>query len=139
MAIVALRTMMSIRVLPMAALVWTAMSTSALADTYPRQYGVDAVHYAFRLALSDDTDAIEGETTATLRFVEPGVSEVFLDLAAAAQGKGMSVTAVMETAGPVAYTHAADRSVSRLHSRPCLERNERSPCGITECPPAVCA
>ena len=31
------------------------LSTAALhADTYPRQPGVDAVHYVFRLALSED-------------------------------------------------------------------------------------
>jgi aminopeptidase N len=70
---------------------------------------VDAVHYVFRLTVDDETNAIEGETTATLRFVTPAVDEVFLDLAAPAQGKGMSVTAVTGTTGPLRYTHAADR------------------------------
>ncbi len=38
------------------------------ADTYPRQAGIDAIHYIFRLALSDSTDEILGEATADLRF-----------------------------------------------------------------------
>jgi hypothetical protein len=34
------------------------------ADTYPRQPGIDALHYVFRVTLSDDTDEIIGEATA---------------------------------------------------------------------------
>ncbi|MCU1326818.1 MAG: hypothetical protein JWN34_2188, partial [Bryobacterales bacterium] len=30
------------------------------ADTYPRQAGVDAVHYEFRVSVSDDSDEIRG-------------------------------------------------------------------------------
>ena len=35
-----------------------------LADQYPRQPGVDAQHYIFRLTLRDDTDEISGEAEA---------------------------------------------------------------------------
>ena len=34
------------------------LASLALADTYPRQSGVDALNYVFRLTLSDDTDEI---------------------------------------------------------------------------------
>ena len=46
----------------------------AQADTYPRQPGVDIVHYAFKLTLRDDTDAIDGEAAVTFRVVKDGVA-----------------------------------------------------------------
>ena len=45
------------------------------ADTYPRQLGVDAQHYIFKLTLSDATDEITGEATAEFRFVQDGVTK----------------------------------------------------------------
>jgi aminopeptidase N len=84
---------------------------SAGADTYPRQAGVDVLHYVFRLTLSDDTDEIAGEATIDLRFASNSLSEVTLDLALVKDGKGMSVSSV--TAGtanatPLRFTHEAD-------------------------------
>jgi len=69
------------------------------ADTYPRQPGIDVQHYTFRLTLTDETDDISGETTADVRFVRDGVTELTLDLAST-----MHVTFVSSQ-----YTHAADR------------------------------
>ncbi len=40
-------------------------AASAIADTYPRQPGIDAINYTFRLTLRDDTDEIAGEATST--------------------------------------------------------------------------
>ncbi len=70
------------------------------ADTYPRQPGIDARHYIFRLTLSDDTDEIAGDATVEFRFVQDGVSEVALDLAAP-----MTVTEVTSGGAPVKFTH----------------------------------
>jgi aminopeptidase N len=81
----------------------------AAADTYPRQPGVDALHYAFRITLRDDSDEITGETTAELRFLKDGLTEFTLDLASTAKGKGMAVTAVTERGAPVPYAHESDR------------------------------
>ena len=81
----------------------------AAADTYPRQPGVDVQHYIFRVTLSDQSDAVAGETTAVLKFVKDGVAEAFLDLASAANGKGMTVDSVTSDGAPVTYQHAADR------------------------------
>src|SRR5262245_50515541 len=67
----------------------------ASADTYPRQAGVDALHYVFRLTISDDSNEIAGESTATLRFTAAGVKEVALDLIKSTGDKGMSVSAVV--------------------------------------------
>jgi aminopeptidase N len=84
-------------------------SAPANADTYPRQPGVDAVHYVFRLTVSDTSDEIVGECTATLKMVAPDIAEVFFDLTSAAQGKGMTVSGVTSADGPLQYTHTADR------------------------------
>ena len=78
------------------------------ADTYPRQSGVDAIHYIFRLSFNDANDEIAGESTVTLKLAA-GVSEVFLDLASATGGKGMTVAAVTVGGKPVQFVHQADR------------------------------
>ena len=62
------------------------------ADTYPRQPGIDAQHYIFRVTLNDYNDEIAGEATVVLRFVRDGITSVALDLTSAAGGKGMTVS-----------------------------------------------
>jgi aminopeptidase N len=93
------------------------------ADTYPRQLGVDAWHYVFRLELSDTSPEIQGEATVDLRFVQPGVTTVALDLASAAGGKGMTVTAVTSGNGPLRYTHAANRLTISLPAPPKVDEH----------------
>src|SRR3989337_292219 len=75
------------------------------ADTYPRQTGVDAIHYVFRLALGDASDEITGEATITVKFLLDKVGDVQLDLASPSAGKGMTVGSVQrgsvtDTPGP---------------------------------------
>ncbi len=70
-----------------------------IADTYPRQSGVDALHYTFRLSFSDTSDELQGEASIDIRFLADGISEVVLDL------DGMTVTAV----SPGTYNHSAGR------------------------------
>ncbi len=67
---------------------------AAVADNYPRQPSIDIQHYIFRVTLSDDNDEIAGETTVSVRFVKDGASSFWLDLASAANGKGMTVSEV---------------------------------------------
>lgn len=106
------------------AVAWALLGPGpAPADTYPRQPGVDAVHYVFRLTLRDDTDEIAGEATADLRFVRDGVAEVALDLATAAGGKGMTVTGVTAGGAPVKSAHADGRL--RLTVDPPAKAGER--------------
>ena len=81
-------------------------SASALADTYPRQPGIDAIHYVFRLTVGDASNEIAGESTATLKVAAPGVREVFFDLASAADGKGMAPVAA---GGPIGHRVAIRR------------------------------
>jgi aminopeptidase N len=97
------------RSLPAVPVLLLLSSTGAVADTYPRQPGVDAIHYVFRLAVGDASNEIAGETTATVKAAVAGVSEVFLDLASAVDGMGMTVSHVTSAAGPLQFTHAADR------------------------------
>ncbi len=84
------------------------MAVASDADTYPRQPGVDAVHYVFRLTIDDSSNRITGETTITFRLAERA-REVWLDLTSAAEGKGMTVSAVTIGGRAVPIEHAADR------------------------------
>jgi aminopeptidase N len=78
---------------------------AAFADTYPRQPGVDAVHYTFRLTLSDATNEITGEASIDVRFTQDQVKELVLDLTSPIEGgKGMTVTSASAR-----YTHADNR------------------------------
>ena len=86
----------------------TLHAAVALADTYPRQPGVDAIHYVFRLAIDDGSNQIAGEAIVTFKLAA-GVREVVLDLTSAAAGKGMTVSAVSVGGQTVAFKHAADR------------------------------
>jgi aminopeptidase N len=90
----------------------------ATADTYPRQPGINAVHYIFRLTLSDDTDEITGAATVEVRFLQPNVTQFSLDLASAADGKGMTVTGVMMDGAVLRYVHDANRLTITLPAAP---------------------
>jgi aminopeptidase N len=86
------------------------LATAAVmrADTYPRQPGVDAQHYAFALTLlTTDSNDITGEATVRLRITRPETREALLDFATPMpDGKGMTVTAVTREGRSVPFTHA---------------------------------
>jgi len=82
-----------------------AWATPLGADTYPRQAGVDAWHYVFRLELSDTSPEIRGEASVDFLFTKNDVRTVTLDLASAANGKGMTVSAVTMGSERVRYVH----------------------------------
>jgi aminopeptidase N len=84
-------------------------SPNARGDAFPRQPGVDVLHYTFRLTLGDANDEIVGETTARVRLLKEGVTELVLDLATQANGKGMAVTAVTADEKPVPHVHEKNR------------------------------
>ena len=81
----------------------------AVADTYPRQPGLDVVHYAFRLTLADDTDEIDGEATVDLAVRADGLATVELDLA-----RTMSVSEVRSGGAALAFERPGDRLRIRL-------------------------
>jgi aminopeptidase N len=83
-------------------------------DTYPRQPGIKVQHYVFALTLSDSTDEIAGEASVTIHFEKDGLASFFLDLASAANGKGMTVTGVTSDGKTVSYAHEKSRLTIRL-------------------------
>lgn len=87
------------------------MGAVPAADTYPRQAGVDAQHYVFRLSLlTGDSNEIQGDATVTLRLMTTGIREVWLDLTSVTpDGKGMTVTAVTAAGRPVVFEHRDNR------------------------------
>src|SRR5262249_34872467 len=82
-----------------------------IADTYPRQPGIDARHYAIRLTLlTTESNEIQAEADVTLRIVTPGTREAVLDLTSVgADGKGMAVTAIVSNGRTIAVDHCANR------------------------------
>jgi len=94
-----------------AALVVLGLGSRPDADTYPRQPGIDAQHYAIRLTLlTSDSNEIQAEAAVTLRVVAKDVREAVLDLTSAtADGKGMTVTAVTSRGRAIAFEHRGDR------------------------------
>ncbi len=80
-----------------------------VADTYPRQPGIDVLHYVFRVMVNDETDEISGETTVHVRFLQDKVTGFSLDLASAEAGKGMVVSAVAAAGTPVCFKREDDR------------------------------
>ncbi len=84
------------------------------ADTYPRQPGVDVLHYSFRLSFSDASNQLEGEATIELRYLEDNLGEVAFDLS------GMTVTGVT----PGSYTHTGGRL--RITSEPSKKGERRT-------------
>ena len=81
------------------------------ADTYPRQPGIDAQHYVFRLTLlTGESNEIQGEATVRLRLVTGGVREAFLDFVSARpDGKGMTVTSATSAGQSVQFEHRDNR------------------------------
>jgi aminopeptidase N len=82
---------------------------AARADTYPRQPGVDAVHYEFRLTLSDNSDEISGEATIHFLVKQADAGEIQLDLASSAGGKGMTVSRATSRGKDVPFEHKDNR------------------------------
>ena len=112
----------------LATLVSLAAAPSVAFDTYPKNPGIDALNYAFRIELSDTTDAIVGEMTLDLRFLAPNVRSVRLDLAtrdAAHGGKGMQVSAVTLDGAGVSFTHANDELLIPLTAAHAVQQRSR--------------
>src|SRR5262245_23458295 len=90
------------------------------ADTYPRQPGIDALHYVFRLGLSDRSNEITGETTATVKFLRDSVAELNLDLTSLSLATGMTVQSVrrggsLDIPGPASDNLTFSHANNRLH------------------------
>ncbi len=67
--------------MPTRLLFLTLIAVTLAADTYPRQPGIDVLHYRFGITLRDDSDEIAGDATIDVLFVRDGVTGFDLDLA----------------------------------------------------------
>lgn len=84
----------------------------AYADNYPYQRGIDILHYAFSLQVSDASDQIRGIASVTFRITRPGITTIQFDLASINQerkGKGMQVISVQAKGMSLQYSHQSDR------------------------------
>ena len=69
---------------------------------------IDVQHYSFTLQLSDENDVIKGKADVTVKFLKE-VSSFNLDLAQPNKdGKGMTVSSVMEKKTPVSFEQKGD-------------------------------
>ena len=93
----------------LAALLVLLAPWAAFADTYPRQPGIDAIHYVFRLTLVDSSNEVAGEATVQLRMAEDNVTEAVLDLASGGDRGGMTVSSVTNGDKRATFSHADNR------------------------------
>ena len=95
-------------------------------DSYPKNVDIDMLGYVFTLTLSDDSDSIQGMTTATARYLAAGHSDLRLDLIQASDGlagKGMTVTRVESGGEDLTFRHEDDQIFIDLGRE--MEVNER--------------
>lgn len=125
---IALVSMIATRLALMAALTSPAPHAVPRTDTYLRNPGIDAVNYAFRLELTDSSNAIRGELVFDLRVLSADAAVLRLDLinrSVALGGKGMLVTAVERDGAAAPYTHSGDELRIPLPSGMPLPRRSR--------------
>ena len=117
MTTVPYRTAMSIphRIVPLACLLLVSWAAASAGD---RSSDVDVLHYAFDIAVGDDDDLVRGSAAVTVRFLEPGVDEVTLDLIGRGDSTGMTVTSVRRDGGAVSFDHDGDQLVIAVTSDP---------------------
>jgi aminopeptidase N len=96
-------------------------SKASFADTYPRNYAIDILHYSFDLTFSDHTDELKGIASITLQCKQKNVKLIRLDLINQAEkwkGKGMTVQSVYFNHIPLNFTHKNDELLIQLNESP---------------------
>ncbi|MEE2669758.1 MAG: M1 family metallopeptidase [Gemmatimonadota bacterium] len=95
-------------------------------DIYPKNPNIDALNYTFRIELSDTTDEILGQATVDIRFRANGITRVRLDLInERSGGRGMAVSEVTSSDGPVAFTHENDELFITLSTPTRVDQRSR--------------
>ena len=95
------------------------------ADTYPRNYNIDILHYAFDLQFSDNTDEINGKASISFVCKKADVKQLRLDLVNIAdkwKGKGMTVQEVSYQHQPLSFTHKNDELLIQLAAAPAIDQ-----------------
>ena len=100
-------------------------SEASFADTYPRNFAIDILHYAFDLTFSDHTDELKGIASITLQCKQKNVKQIRLDLINRAdkwKGKGMQVQSVYFNNTPLNFTHKNDELLIQLNESPEIDQ-----------------
>jgi len=93
--------------------------SNAFTDNYPKNPLIDAVNYAFKIELSDESDEIVCEVNIDIRYRGAGVNQLRLDLinkSAKLEGKGMEVWSVTANGEELSYSHKNDALIINLPS-----------------------
>ena len=96
-------------------------ATYSFADTYPRNYSLDVLHYVFELKLSDKTDEIIGTTSITILFKTNDTKQIRLDFINKTEqrlDKGMIVESVTYNNTKAGFIHKSDALLIQLSSSP---------------------
>ena len=83
-----------------------------VADTYPKNDGIDILHYAFEIQIADRSDEIHVVATIDARYRAGRQDALRLDLVQRSdslEGKGMVVDRVTMDGQPLAFRHEDDR------------------------------
>ena len=95
------------------------------ADNYPRNYGIDILHYSFDLTFSDKTDELKGIASISFQCKINDVSKIRLDLINQAEkwkGKGMTVQSVTLNNQPLSFTHKNDELLIQFGTVPAINQ-----------------
>ncbi len=99
-------------------------------DHYPKNEGIDILHYSFDIHLTDESQVIQVVATVDARFESEGQSQLRLDLvhqSDALDGKGMIVDRVFSGNQELAYDHSDNQLFINLgQSVPAGERRQVS-------------
>ncbi|MBS1681290.1 MAG: M1 family metallopeptidase [Bacteroidetes bacterium] len=88
-----------------------------LADTYPKNYNIDILHYQFKLWLSDENDTLTAEASILFKLKKKDVQQLSLDLTSVAEklnGKGMLVAGVTCNGKALEFSHRAEELLITL-------------------------
>ena len=78
-------------------------------DLYPKNDGIDILHYRFEIQLTDNSERIEAVATIDARYKTEGQNQFRLDLiqqSDALDGKGMVIDSVLDGDTPLDFEHA---------------------------------
>ena len=95
------------------------------ADNYPRNYGIDILHYSFDLTFSDKTDELKGIASISFQCKINDVSKIRLDLINQAEkwkGKGMTVQSVTLNHQALSFTHKNDELLIQFGTVPAINQ-----------------
>ncbi len=92
-------------------------SKKSFADTYPRNYAIDVLHYRFEVAVNDNNNEIIGKASISIQFKKSNIKQFRLDLMNQTEkrkGKGMLVQSISSNHQTLNFTHTGDSLMIQL-------------------------